>query len=181
MSGWTKLFSTIVGSSVWMEDDKTLRVWIGFLALADREGIVAGTPRRMAEMLRVGYEDFDRAIEVLSNPDPESSSPDNEGRRIRKIDGGWFVLNHAKYRARAAQGEGSRAPYFRDYRKRKKEEAERATFAKAGKPSKLAVPARLGKVCAYPECKAPAAVKIGGTGRFYCEAHGLEAPQGEEE
>lgn len=124
MAGWTKLFSTIVGSSVWMEDDRTLRVWFGFLALADQHGVVLGTPKRMAEILRVPYEDFEAAMEKFTSPDPESSSPENEGRRVAKIDGGWLVLNYVKYRARAESGEGSRAPYYREYRARKKAEAQ---------------------------------------------------------
>lgn len=33
------------------------------------------------------------------SPDAYSRTPDNEGRRIEPIDGGWRLLNHEKYRA----------------------------------------------------------------------------------
>jgi len=124
MSGWTKLFSTIVGSSVWMEDDKTLRVWIGFLALSDKDGVVLGTPRRMAEILKVDFEEFEVAIQKFTSEDPESSSPEYGGRRVEKVPGGWRLLNYAKYREAAQAGEGSRAPYYRKWRARKKAEAK---------------------------------------------------------
>jgi hypothetical protein len=31
-------------------------------------------------------------------PDPDSRTPDHEGRRIEAIDGGWMLLNHGKFR-----------------------------------------------------------------------------------
>jgi hypothetical protein len=33
------------------------------------------------------------------SPDPDSRTPEHEGRRIEVIDGGWRLLNHEKYRA----------------------------------------------------------------------------------
>ncbi|MCH7825028.1 MAG: conserved phage C-terminal domain-containing protein [Acidobacteria bacterium] len=43
---------------------------------------------------------MEAAIERFSSPDPHSRTPDNDGRRIEAIDGGWVVLNYARYRAR---------------------------------------------------------------------------------
>ena len=39
------------------------------------------------------------AIARFLAPDLDSRTPDNEGRRIEPIDGGWRLLNHEKYRA----------------------------------------------------------------------------------
>jgi hypothetical protein len=45
-------------------------------------------------------EDTAAALARLEGPDPYSRTQDNEGRRIEKVDGGWMVLNHGKYRDR---------------------------------------------------------------------------------
>jgi hypothetical protein len=39
------------------------------------------------------------AITTFLSPDPDSRTPEHEGRRIEVIDGGWRLLNHEKYRA----------------------------------------------------------------------------------
>lgn len=125
MAGFAKLFSSIVTSSVWCEDNATLRVWIAMLATADAEGVVEGSVPGFANLARVSVEEMRAAIQRLSSPDPESRTPDHGGRRIEVIEGGWLVLNYAKYRQQAQAKEGSRAPYYREYRKRKREEAFR--------------------------------------------------------
>ena len=44
-------------------------------------------------------EEAESAIACLENPDANSSDPDNEGRRIERVPGGWLVLNAEKHRA----------------------------------------------------------------------------------
>jgi hypothetical protein len=125
MAGWAKLFSSIVTSSLWCEDDVTLRVFIAMLATADADGVVEGSIPGFANLARVSLADMERAIERLSAPDPHSRTPDHEGRRIELIEGGWQILNYARYRQQAQAKEGSRAPYYRKYRQRKREQAFR--------------------------------------------------------
>lgn len=122
MAGWTKLFSSIVTSSIWCEDDQTFRVWIALLALSDREGIVEGSLPGLANLCRLNMEETQGALEKLTAPDEHSRSREFEGRRIEAIEGGWKVLNYEKYRQKAMAGEGSRAPYYRAYRARKRAE-----------------------------------------------------------
>lgn len=122
MAGWTKLFSSIVTSSIWCEDDKTFRVWVALLALSDQEGIVEGSVPGLANLCRLQPAEMRAALEKLASPDPDSRSPEFEGRRIEKIEGGWRLLNYEKYRQKAVAGEGSRAPYYRAYRARKRAE-----------------------------------------------------------
>jgi len=98
MTGYTKLFSSIVASTIWREDDKTRIVWITMLALSDRDGFVAGSIPRLADLARVTVADCEQAIGKLQQPDKYSRTPDHDGRRIEVIDGGWFILNRAKYR-----------------------------------------------------------------------------------
>lgn len=122
LAGWTKLFSSIVTSSIWCEDDKTFRVWVALLALSDQEGIVEGSVPGLANLCRLQPAEMRAALEKLASPDPDSRSPEFEGRRIEKIEGGWRLLNYEKYRQKAVAGEGSRAPYYRAYRARKRAE-----------------------------------------------------------
>jgi hypothetical protein len=98
MAGYTKLHSGILDSSIWSADVYTRVVWVAMLAKADAEGRVMAAPSRMVEICNVPQSRFDRAIEKLSGPDPESKTPDHEGRRIAKIQGGWQILNYKKYR-----------------------------------------------------------------------------------
>jgi len=119
MSGWTKLFSSIVTSSIWCEDNATLRVWIAMLAISDSTGVVEGSVPGFASLARVTQEEMVAAVAKLSSPDPHSRTPDHEGRRIESILGGWRILNYGPYRERVQAKEGSRAPYFREYRRRR--------------------------------------------------------------
>jgi hypothetical protein len=73
-------------------------VWIAFLAKADRNGFVAASHQGMCHVSNVPKDDFDNAIKVLESPDNDSRSPEYEGRRIEKVDGGWLILNYKKYR-----------------------------------------------------------------------------------
>lgn len=100
MNSFVKLFEHILGSSVWAEDDKTLRVWITFLVMKNAKHIVRGSPVGIAHLARVSVEECRRAIQKFESPDPDSTSQEYEGRRIQKVpEGGWLVLNGAKYAA----------------------------------------------------------------------------------
>ncbi len=98
MNGFTKLFGTLVTSTIWREDDKTRIVWITMLALADKNGEVGASIPGLAAMANVGVEECQASIERLLGPDKFSRTQDHNGRRIEKIDGGWVILNHGKYR-----------------------------------------------------------------------------------
>lgn len=126
MSGFTKLFSTIVTSSIWSEDDKTRIVWITMLALANREGIVEAAVPGLANAARVSVEDCEAALRRFSEPDKYSRSKAHDGRRIETIDGGWKLLNHSSYREKLSgidRGEYQRIKQA-SYRKRKKNKRE---------------------------------------------------------
>lgn len=98
MNGYTKLFSSILASSVWGETKETKIVWITMLAMADKNGYVSAAVPGLAAIARLTLEETQEALATLSSPDPHSRTTTHEGRRIRAIDGGWKILNHAKYR-----------------------------------------------------------------------------------
>ena len=125
MAGFTKLFASIVTSSVWLESHETFRVWIGLLAMADADGVVEGSVPGFANLCRVSVDEMEEALRRLSAPDKHSRCKDHAGRRIEAFDGGWQVLNYASYRRQGQAKEGSRAPYYRAYRARQREQAFR--------------------------------------------------------
>lgn len=105
---------------MWLEDHVTFRVWIGLLATSDADGVVEGSVPGFANLCRVSVEEMERALERLGAPDPYSRCKEHEGRRIQAFDGGWEILNYRKYRQQGQAKEGSRAPYYREYRARQR-------------------------------------------------------------
>ena len=103
MTNYTKLFNSIVTSTIWTEDDTTRIVWITMLALADKNGEVQGSVPGLARIAGVSLDACQSALDKFFSPDKYSRTMDDEGRRIEKIDGGWLLLNHAKYRAMASK------------------------------------------------------------------------------
>lgn len=98
---FSKLDSGITLSSVWAEPYHVRIVWITFLALKNKDGYVRASFSGIQRAANVTVDECIEAIRVLESPDPDSRTPDYEGRRIEKIEGGWIVLNHEKYRVRS--------------------------------------------------------------------------------
>ncbi len=69
------------------------------LAMADRNGRVWASIPGLAKEAAVSVEACRTAIAEFLAPDPDSRTKVAEGRRIEEIDGGWRLINHAKYRA----------------------------------------------------------------------------------
>ena len=116
MAGYTKLFNSILASTIWREDDKTRIVWITLLAMANKDGLAETSLPGLADMARVSIDDCKAAILKLESPDEYSRTKDFEGRRIEPCDGGWRLLNHAKYRAKMSADER------REYNRMKQQE-----------------------------------------------------------
>lgn len=115
-SGFAKLFSTIVTSTIWQENKETKILWITMLALANRYGEVGAAEPGLANAAGLTLDETLKSLKKLESPDPYSRNQDHKGRRIAKIEGGWQILNYALYRKKMR----SRAEYFREYRKRNK-------------------------------------------------------------
>ena len=98
MSGFIKLFGSLLNSTVWQTALPTKVTWITMLAMSDRDGVVLSSVPGLAKQAGVELADCEEALRVFMAPDPYSTTPDHEGRRIEKIEGGWRLLNHAKYR-----------------------------------------------------------------------------------
>jgi hypothetical protein len=115
---YTKLFGSIIGSTIWRQSLHVKVVWITMLAMKDQDGIVEVSLPGLAHLAGVTLEQATEAIRDLMAPDPHSSTKDREGRRIEEVDGGWRVLNHFKYRDKEDQDERRRKDAERQQRKR---------------------------------------------------------------
>lgn len=116
MNGYTKLFSTILTSTIWQEPIEVKVLWITMLALSDKNGYVSGSIPGLAHVAGISVEDCQKAIESLTAPDRFSRTKVEDGRRIRETDGGWDLVNHAKYRVLLSVEER------KEYNRRKQQE-----------------------------------------------------------
>jgi len=96
--GYVKVYESILQSTIWLESPDTKIVWITMLTLKDKEGVVRASIPGLAKTAGVTVEACEAAINCFLSPDPYSRTRDFEGRRIQEVDGGWFLINHAKYR-----------------------------------------------------------------------------------
>ena len=113
---FSKLDSGITKSSLWSEPLHVRIVFVSFLAEKDEFGFVSASRTGMIRTCNVTAEQFDDAEMVLLSPDPDSKSKEYEGRRISKVEGGWIVLNHEKYRLPEQQKKEKHREYMRNWR-----------------------------------------------------------------
>jgi hypothetical protein len=100
MSGYTKLFSDIVTSTIWQEPNDCRVLWITMLALKDRHNICRATVPSLAQLSGITIETAEQYLEKFQRPDKYSRSQEHEGRRIAPAEGGWLILNGEKYQDR---------------------------------------------------------------------------------
>jgi hypothetical protein len=88
--------------------------WYGFVRAA-ASAIVVRTVIPDAEGIN--------ALRILGEPEPDSRSPDFEGRRLARVAGGFLVLNWRRYRER----DMTAAERSRRWRQRKAQQSDDAT------------------------------------------------------
>lgn len=131
MSGFVKVDSGILDSSVWLESPETRVVWFTMLVKADMNGFVGTSKGGLWRASNVERSAFDAAIATLESPDSDSRSSEFEGRRIQKIEGGWQILNYEKYRQFSYSG-SKEAERKRAYRKQKINDLQEKSGTKVG-------------------------------------------------
>jgi hypothetical protein len=127
MAGYAKVFDSLLTSSLWCHEHYVIRIWIAMLARCNQQGVVEGSIPGFASLCRVTREELEHTLEVLLAPDPDSRTPDRDGRRLEVVPGGWRILNYKAYRARGQEKEGSKAPFMRTLREVRKAPAHRVT------------------------------------------------------
>jgi hypothetical protein len=95
---YAKVWSKVVDSTIWFSSYPTRILWITMLASMNREYIVECTSiQALAAKAKITVEECRDAIAVLCAPDPESHIKTDEGRRVKMVDDGWFVINGYHY------------------------------------------------------------------------------------
>jgi hypothetical protein len=104
--GYSKLHSSLVASSLWRQPDNVRILFITLLAMCDRHGEVYGTRPGIEHIANIQWnpdEGDQDPFDILMAPDTDSSdllrNPENEGRRIEEIPGGFRLLNFDYYRS----------------------------------------------------------------------------------
>lgn len=87
---------------MWVECDSTRLLFITLLAMCDKDGMVYGSRGGLSRQANIDPDEIDDAWNSLLSPDPDSSdkhrAPENEGRRVEEVSGGFRLLNFAYYR-----------------------------------------------------------------------------------
>jgi hypothetical protein len=102
---------------MWNEPASTRVVWFTMLAMADETGMVKASRSGLFRASNITQEEFNKAIVSIEGPDVDSRTPDFDGRRAEKVDGGWVLLNYLKYRER--EDKDSHREYMRKWRANK--------------------------------------------------------------
>ena len=118
---FSKLDEGIIHSSVWSEGYPTRILWITLLAMKDEVGFVAASKPGLIRAANITADEFTSAITCLESPDPNSRTEDYDGRRVEKIEGGWIILNHEKYRLHGDRQRELTRERVRKYREKKRD------------------------------------------------------------
>lgn len=136
MSGYTPAFESIYTGSLhgqW----PTAAVWASLLPLIDSRGRIDMSFQAIATMTGWPIDLLRQGITKLEEPDPDSRSPAEEGRRLVKLDPnrswGWRVVNHGLYKERARDkqrsADGRNAEKVRQWRNRNNPDVTRCNPA----------------------------------------------------
>lgn len=102
-----KVFRSMYQGSL-RRDWQAMVVFQQLIVLADRHGVVDMTAEYISSVTGIPDEFVRRGLDALEKPDPDSRSPEEEGRRIVRLDDrswGWRIVNYPRYRAMRDEAE----------------------------------------------------------------------------
>lgn len=112
---YAKLFSRITESSLMEEPMNVRYVFMMLLAIADQVGDVVGTDVAISRRINVNVSEFQGCVDALMQPDPNSNSQEQEGRRVVSCESqrGYHLVNYLTYRGLKTVED--RREYMRNY------------------------------------------------------------------
>jgi len=125
-----KLFSQMYEGSLGTRGPwQALITFQQMIILADKQGVVDMTPEALSRRTTIPLEIITMGLAELEQPDEESRTPDEDGRRITRLSSsrswGWHITNYAKYRdIRSAE---ERKEYHRNYWHKRKTQQSSTT------------------------------------------------------
>ena len=124
MNVYAPLFNKVVDSSLWLETDLVVKVFLTMLAKKDSDHVVRGNAFMIGQWSKKTEAEALEALAVLAAPDTKRLEPQpHEGRRIEKVEDGWLVLNGQAYEdlARKVARRFYKARKAREYREKEAE------------------------------------------------------------
>jgi len=121
MSGFAKVFESILESSLSLESPATRWVFLTFILLRDRHHEVRRSSFSISNRAHIPLYETEKAIACLCSPDPNSRGKDHDGRRLLPIDGGWFVVNGEYYRKLMSDEDKREKDTLRQQKKRERD------------------------------------------------------------
>lgn len=103
------LWSSIVDSSLWLEDDWVIKIFLTMVAKKDYDHVYRGHTFNLAQQSKKTEQQVLEALTILSAPDQHRVEDTlNAGRRILAHEEGWLIINGEKYQ-KLMQREAKRA------------------------------------------------------------------------
>jgi hypothetical protein len=98
--GFAKLYGDRLAESSLLDCNVATRwVFIFMLSKADANGVFrCASLSGLARAASVSRAQASKAVAELGDPDPDSTSPECDGRRILRNSGGWKIVTYQKYR-----------------------------------------------------------------------------------
>lgn len=100
---FVKIYTSILSSSIWLEDSDTRVLWITMLAMGYPDGIVVASVGGLAKQAGISRGAAEIGIQKFLSPDEDSKNGIDDGRRVERIENGWKIINFAKYRDRRTE------------------------------------------------------------------------------
>lgn len=122
---YTCIFRRTLTSRIWSLSPETRCVWLWLRLAADPEGFVTADLAGVATGANVEPAAARRAMEGFESPDPDAHPDDpHEGRMVRRVRGGWLILDFEEERelARNEARNARNARYARARRARERNE-----------------------------------------------------------
>lgn len=102
MTSMTPIFREIVDSSLWSEPPHVRVLFMTMLALKDADHVVRIEMHHLPRKAVLEPDQVVEALHILESPDEKWGGLDQEyqGRRLKRVEEGWLVLNGEKYQQR---------------------------------------------------------------------------------
>jgi hypothetical protein len=103
MNTFAPVFKNIVHSSLWSEPDYVCKVFVTLMAIKDSDHVARVTAFALGRMCwstepHKAEERAMAALKLLESPDLNRAEPQRfDGRRIKRVDDGWLILNGQYY------------------------------------------------------------------------------------
>jgi hypothetical protein len=110
----------ILNSTVWGEPAHIRLVWLTLLILCDMDGYVGASIPGIARASGVTEAQAREAIKRFQEPDPDSRTKTDEGRRLKEVERGFLILNFKDHLDRMSGERAKSRDRVRRFRERRR-------------------------------------------------------------